>query len=355
MAIDSRKYFDAAQDRKNDLSKEFGAAHASDGKPYDLSAVVEAANNFLGGYDPQSPEDVRRSLYDAATNPGSLGASVMVTSHTPNLTPEQQKKKEEEAHDALLRALQEQIRQANERISKMIDKCLEMAEWCRKQAEKAAEAMDKIATRMAKNSQFIEEVDELFESFKANGQFDREKARRLLQERGIKTDEKISDAKLMELLKAQKDEATKDILRDTKSYDEWEKQKQQYEESAEEIDRLARELKQRRDEINKLENPSERAQRLKELEEEYHLQVRNMAEILENNSEEIQKLQSNNETAFINSSAAKPSTEKETSSFMADFGASATPTKQGIKLEESGIEDALGPAKHTLKNSLSSV
>lgn len=93
MASDSRKYFDAAQDRKNDLSKEFGAAHASDDKPYDLSAVVEAANNFLGGYAPQTAADVQRLLYDAATNPGSLGASVMVTSHMPNVTPEEQKKK----------------------------------------------------------------------------------------------------------------------------------------------------------------------------------------------------------------------------------------------------------------------
>jgi hypothetical protein len=149
------------------LSKTFDAVSTKWGG---LSAVVEAANNFLGGYVPQTKEDVQRLLYDAATNPGSLGASVMVTSHTPNTTPEDQRKKEEEAaRDAYLAALQQQIRDANERISKMIDECMKMAEWCRKQAEKAGEAMDKIAAKMAKNSEFISDADEMIESYKATG------------------------------------------------------------------------------------------------------------------------------------------------------------------------------------------
>ncbi len=57
------------------LSSKFGSASAKWGG---LTAVVEAANNFLGGYAPQTAADVQRLLYDAATNPGSLGASVMI-------------------------------------------------------------------------------------------------------------------------------------------------------------------------------------------------------------------------------------------------------------------------------------
>lgn len=260
------------------LSSKFGSASARWGG---LSAVVEAANNFLGGYDVKTEADVQRLLYDAATNPGSLGASVMVTSHTPNDTPETQKKKEDEARDALFEMLQEQIRQSNERISKMIDKCMEMAEWCRKQAEKAAEAMDKIATRMAKNSQFINNVDELFENYKTTGHFDKEKARRMLLERGVKTDEKIGEAKLLELLQKESMKAVKDNNDLSELHDEYEKQKQKFEESAKEIERLARELKQRRDEINKIEDPNERAPQLKELESQYNIDVQYRAKQLE--------------------------------------------------------------------------
>lgn len=361
MATDSRKYFDAAQDRKNNLSKEFGAAHASDDKPYDLSAVVEAANNFLGGYDPQSLEDVRRLLYDAATNPGSLGASVMVTSHMPNVTPEEQKKKEDEAFWDRMQALQEQIRRANERISKMIDECREMAEWCRKQAEKAAEAMDKIATRMAKNSQFIDETDEIFESFKANGQFDREKARRLLQERGIKTDDKISDAKLIELMQKEWQRAIENNKELSERYDEQKKEKEKFESKQKELEDEARELKRRQDEINNSDlSLDEKQERLKELESQYTAKVQAMATELED-KEKQHGHDIENQAILEQSVTSKKDTEKldidkkEISSFMNEFATSASPaekqeeSKQGSlekssELPENKSRDRLAPA-----------
>lgn len=71
-----------------------------------------------------------------------------------------------------------------------------MAEWCCDQVRKAGEAMDKIAERMAKNSEFISDADEMIENYNATGQFDRDKARRRLAERGVKMKDDVSDAKL---------------------------------------------------------------------------------------------------------------------------------------------------------------
>lgn len=152
------------------LSRKFDAARMNDGG---LSAVVEAANNFLGGYDPQSPEDVRRLLYDAATNPGSLGASVMVTSHTPNVTPEEQKKKEDEAFWDKLQALQRQLDEYNKQISGLIDECNKIAERC-------LERMREIKKQIANNNEKIAEYEKAHKriaeearKFERNGSFER--------------------------------------------------------------------------------------------------------------------------------------------------------------------------------------
>lgn len=152
------------------LSSKFGSASARWGG---LSAVVEAANNFLGGYDVKTEADVQRLLYDAATNPGSLGASVMITSHTPNITPEELKKKEEEARDAAMAALQKQLQEMNKHISEMIDEYNKMAERC-------LERMREIKKQIANNNEKIEEYEKRHRSiaeearkFEKTGSFDR--------------------------------------------------------------------------------------------------------------------------------------------------------------------------------------
>lgn len=359
MAIDSQRFFNAAKDRANELKTMFGLRSVAPPEE-GLSDVVQRANNFLQFFvtGDSSPEEARIAEANIGYS-DAISSSVIPVSTAPNIDlrrDAEEKKEKDHTFEMMMQMLQEQIRESNERISKMIDECHKMAEWCREQAKKAAEAMDKIAERMTKNSKFINEANELIESASTNGQFDKEKARRLLLERGVKTDEKISDAKLMDLLKTQRDEANKDIFRDTKSYEEWEKQKQKYEESAEEIERLARELKQRRDEINELEDPEERAQRLKELQDQYSVKVQVVAAKLEENAEETKKLRAENQIKFDNSSEVKPKTEgKEISDFMADFGASASPSKKAAKLEESSIDDVPGSSKHALKNPLSSV
>ncbi len=333
------------------LSSKFGSASAKWGG---LSAVVEAANNFLGGYDVKTEADVQRLLYDAATNPGSLGTSVMVTSHTPNDTPETQKKKDEEAaRDALLAELQKQLQEANERISKMIDKCLEMAELCRKQAEKAAEMMEKIATRMAKNSEFINEADELFESYKATGHFDREKAHKMLRERGVKTKDDVSDAKLLELIQKEWTKALKDNTDLSEKYEEQKKEKEKFEARQKELEEKAREFKERQDSINNDEglSLSEKAEKLKELEEKYSPQILYTAAKLETDNENFEKLRLNTQVAFDESSNIKPEEDKkEVSGFMADFGASANPAKK-----ESALENTIVSTENKPKNPLASV
>ncbi|MCE7888004.1 MAG: hypothetical protein DYH13_10960 [Alphaproteobacteria bacterium PRO2] len=326
---ESRKFHTA-----EGLSKKFDAVSTKWGK---LSAVVEAANNFLGMFDAQTDEDVKRLLVNAATNPGSV-TSIMATSYTPNFDPVEEKKKEEEARDALLEMLKEQIRQSNERISKMIDKCFEMAEWCRKQAEKAAEAMDKIATRMAKNSEFINEVDELFESYKATGHFDREKARKLLRERGIKTGDDISKEKLLELLQKEQLSATENNKELSERYEEQKEQEEKFKTWREEIEKLANELKQRRDEINEDAHLSleEKAQRIKELEEQYTVDVQNKAKKLEANKEKQAELEAKLQETYLKGEA-KQEAKDENKDFTAgldalsgQFTAAADPAKKPV-------------------------
>lgn len=341
MALDSQKYFNAARDRKNELSDEFGAVRDGVGKPYGLSDVVESANNFLQFFVSRdsSPEEARITRANVGFS-DSISDSVIPTSTAPNEDTRsiEKKKEEERARDALLAELQKQLEEANKRISKMIDECYKMAEWCREQAKQASAAMEKIADRMTKNSQFINDIDELFESYKANGHFDKEKARRMLLERGIKTDDKISDAKLMELLRTQKNEALGEIAHDTKSYEELEKRKQKFEESAEEIERLAKELKERRDEINndKKLSLSEQAEQLKELEGQYSPKVQVIAAELERNIKEAQELRERSQMAYEKSAGEK---KGDISSLMSDFAVSALPVQKEIKQDKSDLED----------------
>jgi hypothetical protein len=300
------------------LSKTFDAVSTKWGG---LSAVVEAANNFLGGYVPQTKEDVQRLLYDAATNPGSLGASVMVTSHTPNSTPEDQRKKEEEAaRDAYLAALQQQIRDANERISKMIDECMKMAEWCRKQAEKAGEAMEKIAAKMSKNSEIISDFDEAIESNKATGHFDREKVRRRLAERGVKTKDDISDKKLIELA----EKARLDLLQDnndqSKLHDEFKRLKEASETEAQEFEKKAQEMKQSQKELNKGDlSPEEQKQQLTDKADQYEGYNERKEKVVKENEKKLDELNSKlNESLFDEPSSSNEPARVHTDSKSSD-------------------------------------
>lgn len=349
------------------LSSKFGSASAKWGG---LTAVVEAANNFLGGYAPQTAADVQRLLYDAATNPGSLGASVMITSHTPNFDPVEEKKKEEEARDALLEMLKEQIRQSNERISKMIDKCLEMAEWCRKQAEKAAEAMDNIAARMTKNSEFINEADGLFESFKTTGHFDREKARKILYERGVNTKEDVGDAKLLELMQKEWTKALKDNTDLSEKYEDQKKEKEKFEARQKELVEMAKELKERRDAINNDEGLSlpEKAEKLKELEDKYSPQVQYTAAKLEKDDKSRDE-QDSKVKKTVTHSIVENNLAESAEDFLKDletigakaapltnkFVAAANPVEAEPKAKENNLENDAGPAENKLKNPIASV
>ncbi|MCE7887630.1 MAG: hypothetical protein DYH13_09055 [Alphaproteobacteria bacterium PRO2] len=150
------------------LSRKFGSASAKGG----LSAVVEAANNFLGMFDAQTDEDVKRLLVNAATNPGSV-TSIMATSYTPNFDPVEERKKEEEAFWDRMQALQKQLDEYNKHISDLIDECNKMAEQC-------LERMREIKKQIANNNERIAEYEKAHKriaeearKFERNGSFER--------------------------------------------------------------------------------------------------------------------------------------------------------------------------------------
>jgi len=152
------------------LSSKFSSAST---RWNELSAVVEAANNFLGGYDVKTEADVQRLLYDAATNPGSLGASVMVTSHTPNDTPETQKKKDEEAFWERMQALQKQLDEYNKHISDLIDDCNKMAERCLERMREIKKQIANNNERLAEYEKAHKRVAEEARKFERTGSFER--------------------------------------------------------------------------------------------------------------------------------------------------------------------------------------
>jgi len=183
------------------LKNTFSATGISFISPEDLNPA-NAPDDGVLGFD----GDAKRTIYNLQS--AGNGQALQTTINLPEdlrLTPDEreQKKKKDEAFLNELMRLQEQIGQSNERIGEFIQQYETMARWYREQAAKAAEAMDKIAERMAKNSEFINDAKELIENGRT-GQLDREKARRLLLERGIKTEEDVSNERLLELLERER-------------------------------------------------------------------------------------------------------------------------------------------------------
>ncbi len=165
MALDSQKYFNAARNRKKELSDEFGAVRAGAGKPYGLSDIVESANNFLQFFVSRdsSPEEARIIRANVGFS-DSISDSVIPTSTAPNEDARsiEKKKEEERARDALLAELQKQLEEANKRISKMIDECYKMAERC-------MERMREIKKQIANNNEKIAEYDKKHKNIAEEG------------------------------------------------------------------------------------------------------------------------------------------------------------------------------------------
>lgn len=165
MALDGQKYFNAARDRKKELSDEFGAVRAGAGKPYGLSDIVESANNFLQFFVSRdnSPEEARIIRANVGFS-DSISDSVIPTSTAPNEDARsiEKKKEEERARDALLAELQKQLEEANTRISKMIDECYKMAERC-------MERMREIKNQIANNNEKIAEYDKKHKNIAEEG------------------------------------------------------------------------------------------------------------------------------------------------------------------------------------------
>lgn len=322
MAIDSRKYFDAAQHRKNGLSKEFGAAHASYDKPYDLSAVVEAANNFLGGYAPQSAADVQRLLYDAATNPGSLGASVMVTSHMPNVTPEEQKKKEDEAFWDRMQALQRQLDEYNKHISGLIDECNKMAERCLARMREIRKQIESNNEKLVEYERSHKAIAEEARKFEKSGKFDRgadgkianKDARKALDAYMQRTGERPEkDTDIYQALLRQMQFDQEEMQRLREKNEELDVEHETLRVQRDEILERAKELTEERNRINNDPNlsPEQKVAQIKELWEREKENNKVLKAAWEINNEEVRKEINEAQAEYQDLSAAPPQSPEE--------------------------------------------
>lgn len=255
-------------------------------------------------------------------------------------------------------ALQEQIRQANERISKMIDECREMAEWCREQARKLDESIKKITEEMSKEGQFLHDADEMLEGYRGTGKIDKDKARRMLLERGIKTKGNESDAKLAELLEKERLKSSQHYNdlnelkeRSEKLKEAWKEQEKAYEEKG-------RKWEEKKKDLNNGQlEPQEQKQKLDELEKKLADEI----EKLKAAKEAIQKAQQqidskleekldqskSKENASDFAEASLEPNEKDRSSMGKHFTSAAEPSaeKPAIKNESLEAGDKSEPGK----------
>lgn len=264
------------------LSNKFDAVSA---KGNSFSDIVKAANNFLLLHfvsSESSPEEQRIAEANIGFS-DSISTSVIPTVNAPNEDERtlQKKRDEESERDALLAEVQKQLEEANKRISKMIDECQKMAEWCRDQAKKASEAMDKITERMTKNNEIISDFDEEIGSYKATGHFDREKVRKRLAERGIKTKDDISDKKLIELAEKARLDLLQDNSDQSKLHDELKKVKEDWEAQQKLAEQKKREWEEEQKRLNGGNLPPE--EKTKQLEE-----------LKKNAEDEIEKMRQKN-------------------------------------------------------------
>lgn len=311
------------------LSNKFDAVSA---KGNSFSDIVKAANNFLLLHfvsSESSPEEQRIAEANIGFS-DAISTSVIPTVNAPNEDERslQKKKEEESTRDALLAALQRQLQEANERISKMIDECQKMADWCRKQAEKIDETIKKINTEMDKEGQFLHDADEMLEGYRTTGKIDREKVRRALLERGIKTKSDVSDKQLADLLE-------KERLRTSHHYNDLNELKDRSEKLKEDVlaqekaaRETAREYEQKQRDLNNGQLPlEERVQKTDEVEKKLADKLEHDKEAQKQKEKELNELNSKaNESLFEESDPVE--IENEASIAQSDFKASGAISKE---------------------------
>lgn len=289
----------------------------------------------------------------------ALQATVNATENY-RLTPEEREKKRREETalvEEMLRA-QAEIRAANERINRLLDEYARMAEWYREQARKATEAMEKIATQMARNSDYVSEITDILESAGINGQFDREKARRLLAERGVKTDSNTSSAQLIKLLEEERKKAIENNSELSNRYEEQKRLRDRAETREEEIEQAARELRKQQQQINNNPHltPSERTEKLNEQEQQHSAAVRDAAATLEKDKETQREMDRRLEETFLQQQTVQKGATDESADFSAafdaitppvgkQFAAAANPTSDHISSIENNFEKSVPDPK----------
>jgi hypothetical protein len=191
------------------------------------------------------------------------------------------KKKDQEFWERVfwLNAIEERLKE----IDRLIDHYNEMADWSHEQAEQARGRMREAGDKLAAIDEFVTGVNDVLGERERTGKLDREKAVELLKTRDVVVGPNSDDASLLFLLKQQRQTAQAERGAWSKQYEQSGAEATVYEQMEKENRAKAEELARKRDEIKKAGyDPQEEAARLKQVGDEYKLDVQYKAADIEN-------------------------------------------------------------------------
>lgn len=243
--------------------------------------------------------------------------------HAGNVRDEKsQREKAEEFHAWMVRlAIQQQLRE----IDGLIDRYNQMADWHHEQAKKAREKMQAATDRLTAIGEFVDGVDEVLAEKERTGNFDREKAIRLLKSRGVEVDPNEDDEALLNRVRREKGKALDERLKWSTQYDDA-KADDEYNTRMEKENReKAEELVKRRDDLRRqIENgdlgEDAGKQRLDQVTDEYKIDVQKKAAEIEGRRHGLGQA---NETDAAARKSFDASTSTQTQSQVSDFEALA--------------------------------
>lgn len=169
-----------------------------------------------------------------------------------------------------------------QKIDQLINQYSQMAAWHHEQARLAHETMQKSMDKIGTINDFLGGVNDILANKERSGVLDRPNAIKILKSRGIQIDDKISDEHLLAELKRQEKAAAAEQKKLSGEYDTAKTAGDYHDEMERENIQKAEELTRRRDAIREnMQDPAEEEKALKDLANEYSLDVHKKAAAIE--------------------------------------------------------------------------